>query len=100
MSANPDLFDCDDDEDGSRSPLPTPHSPPEEEPTAEDIAQQIIDLESQQRLWVKTCIAVVGMPRGEQESPKVEAALDSAIVAAAARMKRILGADGGEFARR
>jgi len=64
------------------------------EPTAEDIAQQIIDLESQQRLWLGVCLKVMQVERTTGESDAVARALDSAVVAAAARAKRILGSDG------
>jgi hypothetical protein len=65
-----------------------------EEPTAEDIAQQIIDLESQQRLWLGVCLKLMQVERLSGESDAVARALDSVIVAAAARAKRILGSDG------
>ena len=63
------------------------------EPTAEDIAQQIIDLESQQRLWLGVCLKIMQVERHSDESEPVVRALDSVVVAAAARAKRILGSD-------
>jgi len=63
------------------------------DPTADEIAAQIIDLESQQRLWLKTCLAFVTMARGEDESPAIALAKDLVTQAAAARAKRILRGD-------
>ena len=65
-----------------------------QEPTVEDIAQQLIDLESQQRLWLGVCLKLMQVERLSGESDAVARALDSVIVAAAARAKRILGSDG------
>jgi hypothetical protein len=76
-------------------PLPEGVLPDDvQEPTAEDIAQQIIDLESQQRLWLGVCLKVMQVERSAAESDTVARALDSVVIAAAARAKRILGSDG------
>lgn len=64
-----------------------------QDPTPEDIAQQIIDLESQQRLWLGACLKIMQVCRTADESDAVARALDSVVVAAAARAKRILGSD-------
>jgi hypothetical protein len=95
----PDMFDRADDgqseDDDLAIPLPAGALPDEvEEPTAEDLAQQIIDLESQQRLWLGVCLKVMQVERTTAESDAVARALDSVVVAAAARAKRILGSDG------
>jgi hypothetical protein len=63
------------------------------EPTVEEIAQQLIDLESQQRLWLGVCLKIMQVERHSDESEPVVRALDSVVVAAAARAKRILGSD-------
>jgi hypothetical protein len=83
------------DDDELNVPLPDGTDPDDvTEPTAEDIAQQIIDLESQQRLWLSVCLKLMQVERTTGESDAVSRALDSVIVAAAARAKRILGSDG------
>jgi hypothetical protein len=84
-------------DDGGEFDIPLPDSvDPDEvqEPTAEDIAQQIIDLESQQRLWLAACLKIMQLTRTTGESDAVVRALDSVVIAAAARAKRILGSDG------
>lgn len=76
-------------------PLPDGVAPDDaQEPTADDIAQQIIDLESQHRLWLAVCLKVMQVERTTAESDAVARALDSVVIAAAARAKRILGSDG------
>jgi hypothetical protein len=77
-------------------PLPDNVDPDHDEalePTAEEIAQQIIDLESQQRLWLGVCLKIMQVARTADESGAVGRALDSVVIAAAARAKRILGSD-------
>jgi hypothetical protein len=75
-------------------PLPDGADPDSvEEPGAEELAQQIIDCESQQRMWLKSCLALMEVGRHNDESDSVERALDSLVVAAAARAKQILGSD-------
>jgi hypothetical protein len=83
-----------DDDDELNIPLPDGTDPDDvTEPTAEEIAQQIIDLEAQQRLWLKSCLAIMQVERTTGESDVVSRALDSVVIAAVARAKRILGSD-------
>ncbi|HKI20099.1 MAG TPA: hypothetical protein VKA15_19575 [Isosphaeraceae bacterium] len=93
MSA--DLFDRADHE--SRSPLPAPDSPLDEEadePTAEEIAQQIVDLESQQRLWLKAILPLLQLRSADADpSDRVQFAFDQMTVAACERAARILRGD-------
>jgi hypothetical protein len=64
-----------------------------EEPTAEDMAEQAADAESEHRLWLKGCLAICAIKRTELESAAVSSALDSLVCTAAARAKRILRSD-------
>jgi hypothetical protein len=79
--------DADDDDAADEA---TEESP---EPSQDDMAQQCLELESQQRLWLKVCKEVVQVNRKADESERVARAIDSLVIAAAARAKRILGAD-------
>ncbi len=65
---------ADDDNEGLSIPLPDGVDPDDDEvvePTAEDIAQQIIDLESQQRLWLGVCLKLMQVERKTDESNAV-----------------------------
>ncbi len=66
----------------------------EREPTAEDIAQQIIDIESQQRLWLKAILPLLQLrSRDSDPSDRVQFALDQMTIAACERAARILRTD-------
>ena len=66
-----------------------------QEPSAEEIAQQIIDLESQQRLWLKAILPLLQQLRADdsEPSPRVQFALDQMTIAACERAARILRSD-------
>jgi len=108
--SKPDIFDRDENEtepDDDLSPFPTPRSPlagvplpdgalPDDatEPTAEDIAQQIIDLESQQRLWLKAILPLLQLRSPDADpSDRVQFAFDQMTIAACERAARILRTD-------
>ncbi len=98
---NPDLFDRDDDGplDGTQGapdvPLregALPHDAME--PTAEEIAEQIIDLESQQRLWLKAILPLLQLRSPDADpSDRVQFAFDQMTIAACERAARILRSD-------
>ncbi|MGO9924154.1 MAG: hypothetical protein ACLQIB_56865 [Isosphaeraceae bacterium] len=80
--SDPDLFDRDDD---SAEP---------QDPTAEEIAQQIIDLESQQRLWLKAILPLLQLRSPDADpSDRVQFAFDRMTIAACERAARILRGD-------
>jgi hypothetical protein len=64
------------------------------EPTAEEIAQQIIDLESQQRLWLKAILPILQLRSPDADpSDRVQYAFDQMTIAACERASRILRTD-------
>jgi hypothetical protein len=95
------------DPDDDLSPLPAPRSilpsvplpgrvdPDDaEEPTVEEIAQQIIDLESQQRLWLKAILPLLQLrSQNADPSDRVQFAFDQMTIAACERAARILRTD-------
>jgi hypothetical protein len=84
-----------DDDDNLDIPLPEGTDPDEiGEPTAEDIAQQIIDLESQQRLWLKAILPLLQLRSPDADpSDRVQFAFDQMTIAACERAARILHSD-------
>lgn len=64
------------------------------EPTADDMAAAILDLEMQRRLWVRTLTAFMAARfHDEDPSPRVQLAYDLAHIAAAERLARIMRSD-------
>jgi len=64
------------------------------EPTADEIAAQIIDLESQQRLWLKAILPLLQMRSPDADpSDRVQFAFDQMTIAACERAARILRND-------
>jgi hypothetical protein len=84
-----------DDDDGLEIPLPEGIDPDDaEEPSAEEIAQQSVDLESQQRLWLKAILPLLQLRKGHSDpSDRVQFALDQMTIAACERAGRILRGD-------
>jgi hypothetical protein len=76
-------------------PLPDGTDPEDvDEPTAEDIAQQIIDCESQQRLWLKAILPLLQLRSPDTDpSDRVQFAFDQMTIAACERAARILRTD-------
>jgi hypothetical protein len=65
-----------------------------DEPTAEEIAAQIIDLESQQRLWLKAILPLLQLRSPDSDpSDRVQFAFDQMSIAACERVVRILRND-------
>jgi len=97
MPIKPDLFDRDNDDDGPELAVPLPEgiTPGDVgEPTAEEIAQQIIDLEAQQRLWLKAILPLLQLRSSDSDpSERVQFAFDQMTIAACERAGRILGND-------
>jgi hypothetical protein len=93
MAATEDLFDRND----NAPPVPLPDGVDADEvgePTAEDIAQQIIDLESQQRLWLKAILPLLQFRSPDADpSDRVQFAFDQMTIAACERAARILRSD-------
>ncbi len=90
---NPDLFDRD--HDSPDVSLPEGTLPDDAmEPTAEEIARQIIDLESQQRLWLKAILPLLQLRSPDADpSDRVQFAFDQMAIAACERAARILRSD-------
>jgi hypothetical protein len=81
-------------------PLPEGVDPDSVEgPCPIEVEAHIIDCESQQRLWLRVCREMMEVTRHNDEDDKVQRALDTMVIAAAARAKRILGGDVTGFER-
>lgn len=84
----------------AQPPAP-PAAPPDrddddeaEDPTAEDMAVDILDLESQRRRWLKSILPLLQLRSRESDpSPRVQFEQDMMHVAACARVRRILNSD-------
>ena len=60
---------------------------------AEAIANQIVEVMGAQQKWLMACKHILTIPRMSDESASVADALDSLMITAAARAKRILRSD-------
>jgi len=85
----------DDTDDDLEVPLPDGVDPDDAtEPTVDDIAQQIIDIESQQRLWLKAILPLLQLRSPDADpSDRVQFAFDQMTIAACERAARILHND-------
>ncbi len=79
------------------SPVPAPEPEPAPvEPTADDVMASCVEVEAERRRWLRAITPLIEAYGSEPErDPVVQAALDSLVVAAVARLKRILRSDLG-----
>lgn len=66
----------------------------EESPIDDDLVAEVIDLETQKRLWVRALIPLLQLRSRESDpSGRVQLALDLMFIAACERIRRILRSD-------
>ena len=65
-----------------------------EEPTTDDLVAEVIDLEAQKRLWIRT-LAPLLKDRSSESDPsgRVQLALDLVVIEASERIRRICRSD-------
>jgi hypothetical protein len=66
----------------------------DDEPTTDDLVAQLVDLETQKRLWIRTLMPVLQSCKGDSHpSGRVQLALDLTAIAACERIRRICASD-------
>jgi hypothetical protein len=73
---------------------PDPEPIDDDEPPVDDLVAELIDLETQKRLWIRSLVPLLQLRKGDTDpSGRVQLALDLVAIAACERIRRICASD-------